>query len=112
MKGRTKIMGEKTFMTAGTEVDGYIEKIDLCLDKISNILAEACVSRAKKGRVSNELDRYINNIIKHLPLEEQVVILRKLAVVLTSQITGGSKDKSTKSSKTHVNDMFANRMRY
>ena len=102
-------MGEKNFMTAGTEVEGYIEKIDQCLNKVANILGEACVTRAKNGNVSNALENDINNIIRTLPLEQQVIVLKKLAVVLCTQIDGNKSTSSSKSNKSYTNDIFARR---
>ena len=102
-------MGEKNFMVAGTEVEGYIDKIDQCLNKISNILGEACVTRAKKGTVSNSLEGDIDNIIRALPLDQQVIVLKKLAVVLCTQINGKDTTSSSKPSKSYSNDIFARR---
>ena len=104
-------MGEKNFMVAGTEAEGYVEKIDQCLNKIANILGEACVTRAKKGAVTNSLEGDIDNIIRALPLEQQVIILKKLAVILCTQIEGGSKTpQSTRNSRAvSTNDIFARR---
>ena len=102
-------MAEKNFMTAGTEIDAYKEKMNQCSEKISNILTEACVSRAKNGKVSNALGEDISKLISSLPLETQVQILTKLAVNLSGQIKGGNTNTSTKKSSARINDIFANR---
>ena len=102
-------MGTKNFMEAGTEIDALIIKKDQCLVKISNILAEACITRVKNGKTGH-LENDIDNLIKSLPETDQVIILRKLAVTLASQIGGNSKP-STNSEKTtnKRSDIFANR---
>lgn len=103
-------MGEKNFMVAGTEVEGYVEKIDQCLNKIANILGEACLTRAKKGTVTNSLEGDIENIIRSLPLDQQVTVLKKLAVVLCTQIKGGTDTpQNTRNNRATANDIFARR---
>ena len=102
-------MAEKNFMTAGTEIDAYKEKINQCTEKISNILTEACVSRAKNGKVSDSLGEDITKLINSLPLETQVQILTKLAVNLSGQIKGGNNNTPSKKSNKLTNDIFASR---
>lgn len=109
MKGRYKQMGGKNFMEAGTEIEGYIEKMDQCLVKISNILAEACITRVKNGKTGS-LEKDINNLIESLPAEDQVVILRKLSVILATQMCGREESHNTeRRSNNRRNDIFANR---
>lgn len=102
-------MSEKNFMEAGTEIEAMIEKKEQVLTKIANILAEACVTRAKNKKFGNiEVD--INNTIKTLPAEDQVVVLRKLSVALTHQISGGKKsDDSRNNSSSGRYNIFSNR---
>ena len=102
-------MSEKNFMTAGTEVEGYVQKIDQCLNKIANILGEACVSRAKKGNVTTTLENDIDNIIKALPVDQQVIVLKKLAVVLCHQMKGKETTKGEKTNRIDPSDIFARR---
>lgn len=104
-------MGDKNFMEAGTEIDALIAKKNQCLDKIANVLAEACVTRAKNGK-TNSLEQDISNVIKHLPVEDQNYVLKKLVVVISSQITGGKKssnDDNSRQSQGRKNDIFAHR---
>ena len=99
-------MGEKNFMEAGTEISNYISKIDQCHTKIASILAEACISRSKSGKTSS-LETDISNVLRDLNESEQVIVLRKLAVLLTSQGVGKSTSGSSDSGKK--NSIFANR---
>lgn len=105
-------MGGKNFMEAGTEIDAMISKKDQCLVKISNILAEACVTRANSGKM-NSLETDIANLINPLPAQDQIIVLKKLAVTLASQITGGKKidndNEGHKREQKRQNDIFANR---
>lgn len=103
-------MGEKNFMEAGTEIEALIDKKMQCLVKISNTLAEACITRAKNGKL-NSIENDINNLIASLPAEDQVIVLRKLSVTLTNQLSGGkrsSDDDGRKYNNRH-RDIFANR---
>lgn len=104
-------MGGKNFMEAGTEIDAMISKKEQCLVKIANILAEACVTRAKSGKV-NSLETDISNTIASLPAEDQVLILKKLSVTLATQISGGARksgDDDYGHAQKRRNDIFANR---
>lgn len=102
-------MAEKNFMTAGTEVEAYVAKIDQCLNKISNILGEACISRVNSGKVSNTLENDISGIISSLPVEQQVIVLKKLAVLLCTQMKGNSSTESRKANRAFADDIFARR---
>lgn len=102
-------MSEKNFMEAGTEIEGIIDKKDQCLSKIANVLAEACVTRAKNKKFGN-IEKDIDNLINSLPLEDQVVVLRRLSVNLAHQISGGSPNRnSNNSGSSRMNNIFANR---
>ena len=103
-------MGEKNFMEAGTEIEALVDKKNQCLVKISNILAEACMTRAKNGKL-NSIENDINNLIASLPAEDQVVVLRKLSVTLTNQLSGGKKssDDDGRRYNDRRRDIFANR---
>ena len=97
----------KIFMEAGTEIEGMIEKKNQCLVKIANVLTDACITRGQNGKI-NSLETDISNVIRSLPLEDQVVILRKVTVALTSQISGGkSSNDDNRRSHTRRNDIFA-----
>ena len=103
-------MGDKNFMEAGTEIDALVSKKEQCLEKISNVLAEACITRAKNGKI-NSLENDIKNVISQLPDEDKIVVLEKLAVILSSQISGGksSINNDRDYSKGKRNDIFAHR---
>jgi len=105
-------MGGKNFMEAGTEIDAMISKKDQCLVKISNILAEACVTRARSGK-TNSLETDITNLINSLPAEDQIVILKKLTVTLATQLSGAKKvdndNEDYRREQKRRNDIFANR---
>lgn len=78
------------FMTAGTEIGSYVDKYNQCLHKIANITAQACVDRAKSGKVNDGLKTDISNLIKDLPLEDKNKVLLQVCVELSKQITGSS----------------------
>ena len=102
-------MAEKNFMTAGTEVEAYVAKMDQCLNKIANILGEACVSRVNSGKVTNALENDITGIISSLPVEQQVIVLRKLAVLLCTQMKGNTSTENRKPNRSSIDDIFARR---
>lgn len=105
-------MGGKNFMEAGTEIDAMISKKEQCLVKISNILAEACITRATTGKI-NSLETDISNLISSLPAEDQILILKKLTVTMASQWNNGRKidhdNDNYKRDQKRQNDIFANR---
>lgn len=97
----------KNFMEASTEISSYISKMDQCLNKIANILAEACVTRGKEGKTTS-LEKDIDNAIKGLSYDDQAIVLKKLAVLLTNQCVGGSSNKSSNTSSSS-NNIFRSR---
>lgn len=104
-------MSEKNFMEAGTEIESYISTMEQCVVKVSNVLGEACVSRAKNGKSTSNIENDITNIIKNLPPEYQIKILTRLASILTSQIKGGKTESSKKETRRR-NDIFSFRDNY
>ena len=102
---------EKNFMTAGTEIEGLLDKKAQVLDKVANIISEACVGRSKTGKIGS-LDNDINNLIKNLPYEDQIVVLRKIVINLTCQVKGGkpsNNDSQDKSFRNNRSSIFVNR---
>lgn len=98
----------KNFMEAGTEIDGTIAKIDECLNRISNSIAEACVDRVKNDKVGNGLVNDIKKLIVDLPQEYQTKVLLFAITTLCKNFCGGSTPKS--SNKQGGNrDYFARR---
>lgn len=103
-------MPEKNFMTIGTEVEGLIDKKAQVLKKISNELADGCVTRAKSGKINQNLNSDILKIIDSLPLEDQRDILLQLATNLSYQISGTKINNSDNDNRSRSrNDIFANR---
>ena len=105
-------MPTKNFMTAGTEIEGLIDKKAQILEKISNELADACVTRAKSAEINKNMIKDINNLINNLPVEDQRDILLLLSYKLATQITpdaGNFKSRSGSNSSKNRNDIFANR---
>lgn len=105
-------MSEKNFMVAGTEIESYVDKMDQCVNKIANLLGEACVSRARSGKNTGNVGNDITNLIKNLSQEDRIKVLTKLAVILTTQLTNGIDDRSSKKESKSRSDIFAFRDRY
>ena len=101
-------MANTNFMTAGTEIDGCIEKKNQCLTKIANVLAEACVERGKSGKVTNNMPADIYKLIQSLPSEDQVQILCLALTSVSGSINGGTAKQSKPKKSTHA-DYFSNR---
>lgn len=74
-------MGE-TFMTAGTQIEGLIEKRDAILDKTAGLLAEAVIDRAKSGNLKKSTEKDITNLIKDFGADEQAIITRKALLLV------------------------------
>lgn len=98
----------KNFMEAGTEIDGTITKIDECLNRISNSIAEACVDRVKSDKVGNGMSNDIKKLISDLPQEYQTQVLLGAITALCRNFSGGGSTKPS-SKQSGNRDYFARR---
>ena len=83
---------------ATTMIDETVEKINKCLDKISS---EISLSIKERGRISSQ---ELDNLIKALPLEYQIVVLKSVIIKLN-----GNESTSKQKMKTSRADYFGSR---
>jgi hypothetical protein len=98
----------KNFMEAGTEIDDCVGKINQCLKKTANSLADACVNRASNGNVGKNMSQEILNLIKDLPVEYQTTVLAMTISTMASHYAGGGRKPSNNKGNLHT-DYFSSR---
>lgn len=88
----------KNFMEAGTEIEEQLEKRDKCLSNVSTIIVEAIIARIQSGKAGAGIKSDVQNLIKGLPLEDQIAILSEALSKLASNVSGGGSKEKTSSS--------------
>lgn len=99
----------KNFMTAGTEIQGLVEKRAQIIEKIANELSEAILSRVSTGKVDRNITKDILNPISELPVEEQRDILLLVSYKVASQSGTSGRSRSGNSGRSSMNDIFSSR---
>ena len=97
------------FMSAATEIDQYVDKKNQCLNKIANLVAEACVTKGQQGKVTSNTIGDVMNLIHDLTTEDKVVVLANALVAVTAQLHAGSLASGRTSVKGSHSDYFSNR---
>lgn len=87
----------KNFMEAGTEIEEQLEKRDKCLSNVSTIIVEAIIARIQSGKAGASIKSDVQNLIKGLPLEDQIAILSEALSKLASNVSGGGSKEKTSS---------------
>ena len=103
------------FMEAGTEIESLVEKVESEKSKISNIIANAIVTRAKQGKINTSLGKDIDNLLRGLSTEEKYKIMLKVAYYLANSgeygntSTSSTPKKKKKSYDDNDYDFFGKR---
>ena len=96
----------KNFMEAGTEIEALLDKINSDKAKISNIIAQAIVSRAKQGKINTSLASDIDKLLKGLSAEEKYKIMLTVAYYLANTGEFGNMVSSTSKKKKRDDDEY------
>ena len=82
-------MGQKNFMEARTEIEGYISKLDDVKRKIAGIVVEACETRAKSGKTAN-MNKDMDNLLSGLTEDDKNDILKEAIILMTKRLPKSS----------------------
>ena len=102
------------FMEAGTEIQSLISTIKTKRNDIAKLVAKAIVSRAKQGKVNNNIGKDIDNLLADLSTEEKYGIILNVVYYLAeignfSNTSGGESKKKKKSDDEDSYDFFGRR---
>jgi hypothetical protein len=85
------------FMSAQTEIDGVVEKLEACNNKAANIIAELCVSKANDGSLKDNTYIELMKLVSNYPAELQARIFAQAIVVVSKQLKGSVSTTKVKS---------------
>lgn len=74
------------FMTTKTEIDGIVDKLDLCNTKMANVIANLCIDKVKDRSLSDNTYVEILKILQDLPEVYKSKILAQSMIIVAKQL--------------------------
>lgn len=96
------------FMSAQTEIDGVVEKLEACNSKAANIIAELCISKAKDNSLKDNTYVELMKLVSNYPVELQAKIFAQAIVAVSRQVNGSASMPKAKSDSVR-SDFFKHR---